>query len=220
MNRDSLNSGDQPVCVACGASKPTEEFYLRRAGGTQRINRCRDCDNARPRKRNTGKIVRIRARHRATAELIKRHDTEFRDLLEYFTATATEEAAQIAARAPEAAAVETPRLRPGRPRTGQDRTQRLDLARCPHCIRHHDKGHACTKCGAIPHAALHRTNDGVIDDVAIERRMAGQPVALTTLELEEAARQLAGRGMTQTEITRRLHMSGTRVAQALERRPA
>jgi hypothetical protein len=213
-------SGETRRCTACEQTKPLTEFYLRRVDGDDRITRCRDCDNSRPRRRNTGKIVRVRARHRATAELVKRHDAEFRDLLEYFTTVVTDEAAMLASNNPEVAAAETPRLRPGAARKGQSRPQRVDLARCAHCIRHHDRGHACAKCGAIPHAALHRQNDGIVDEVAIERRMAGEPVALTTAELEEAARQLGARGFTTTQITRRLHMSGTRVNQVLERQTA
>lgn len=140
-------------CNRCERVKPITEFYEKGDGFRQPM--CRDCDNARPRTRGIKKIVRVRARHRATAELVKRHRAEFGDLLEYFTATATEEADQLAA----AMAAERqdqpedgiPRLRPGLTRKGQSAVQRLDRARCPECTRHHDRGHACALCGAAPH---------------------------------------------------------------------
>lgn len=205
-------------CSKCGERKPLTEFYERVKGSGDRLPYCRDCDNAKPRKRNQAKIVRIRARHRAVAELIKRHDAEFRDLLEYFTATASEEAEQLAESAAQKHAHtqdETARLRPGKGRPGQSVTERIDVSRCPHCVKAHDRGHACPKCGAVPQKALYRPDDGVLDEIAIERRLAGEPIALSTAELREAARQLAARGCTATTIAKRLGMSGASVNQAL-----
>jgi hypothetical protein len=144
-------------CNKCGQIKPVEEFYRRHTDGSsaKRTPCCRDCDNVRPRSRTANRIIRVRARHRAVAELTKRHSVEFRDLLDWFTKTAFEEAAQLAI-APAATETyqqnQTVRLRPGPKRQGQDVEDRIDVARCAECIGYHDRGHRCENCGAEPQA--------------------------------------------------------------------
>lgn len=41
-------------------------------------------------------------------------------------------------------------LKPGPRKPGEDVTDRLDVARCPECRAHHDRGHVCKACGANP----------------------------------------------------------------------
>lgn len=162
-------------CNTCRESKPVGEFYGRNT-------KCKDCDNARPRERSLSKIVRVRGRHRAVAELIKRHEPEFRQLLEVCTDQAAQEAEELAASAAVRSAVATPgpcatasvaspepaaaaspaplRLKPGQRRPGQTPTDRIDVGRCAECIGHHDRGHTCTNCGAAPHAAQEARDTG------------------------------------------------------------
>lgn len=67
-----------------------------------------------------------------------------------------------------------------------------------------------------PTRTWHREDDGVLDDVAIERRMNGRLVQLTTPELCEAVRLLVGRGRSASDIARTLRLSGTRVHEILD----
>jgi len=153
-------------CTACGQLKPVDEFYRRhRDGRTSKIcPRCRDCDNTRTRSRTEARVVRVRARHRAVADLIANHRAEFDALLERHALAARAEASALATAAaqqhadsadhhPHATphpAEELPRLRPGPRRPGQTVTERLDVARCAQCVKHHDRGHTCPNCGAAP----------------------------------------------------------------------
>lgn len=58
------------------------------------------------------------------------------------------------------------------------------------------------------------TLEPVIDDVAVERALAGEPTDLTREEHLEVARRLVAAGATQTALAKRLHLNG-RTAQAL-----
>lgn len=153
----------QRQCNGCLEWKPVSEFYVKGDGQVQ--PKCKDCDNTRPRKATLTRIVRVRARHRAVAALIKAHGDEFRNLLNYFTDVVLEESAELAAAAAAAAAEaerehahevdepELPRLRPGPRRPGQVVKDRIDVGRCPECVGYHDRGHRCAACGAEPAAA-------------------------------------------------------------------
>ena len=100
-------------------------------------------------------MLRNRARHRATAALIQAHADEFETLL----ADATDEVrAEAEALAEHGAEGQMTRLRPGPRRRGQDVAERLDVARCPECAGHHDRGHICTNCGASPQAEAERAS--------------------------------------------------------------
>ncbi|GAA2092426.1 helix-turn-helix domain-containing protein [Actinomadura alba] len=60
-----------------------------------------------------------------------------------------------------------------------------------------------------------RPDDGVVDEVAIARVAAGDDAPLSKAERAAAARLMADQGATQSQISRRLHMSGTSVQQVL-----
>lgn len=197
------------VCTACGESKPPTEYYAHPNTADRLRPRCKKCDIAAPRSREAvgAKINRQRARHRAIAELIERHEDEFRALMEIRLIEAQEEADALAASpaAREHYKGEPVRLKPGQRMPGQKAGDRIDVARCPHCIKHHDRGHVCTKCGAAPAAALRLPDDGHLDEIAIERAMHGDPVRLTEPERAEAIRRLAARGLSDNAIATRLH---------------
>jgi hypothetical protein len=140
------------TCTRCHDSKPIDEFYLRNRKTGLRSPCCRDCDSTRPRVRTKAKILNVRARNRAMAELARRHHAEFRELLDYFLKIVHAEAEQLAA-APTAdrySKAQTVLLRPGQRRPDQDLSDRIDVARCPHCVTYHDRGHRCENCGAEP----------------------------------------------------------------------
>lgn len=59
-----------------------------------------------------------------------------------------------------------------------------------------------------------------VDQIAIERRIAGDPIDLTIAELAEAVRVLYAKGETRTAIARRLAMSGSRVNQIVSEEAA
>lgn len=202
---------DTKVCSKCGESKPLDDFYARASGTPGHMPYCKTCDNARERKPSSAKINRMRARHRAIADLIKFHEDEFEALLSIRLAEAMVEAEELAT-TPEAAkhygnTSEPVRLRRGRRMPGQKAGDRIDVARCPHCIKHHDRGHVCVKCGAAPATALRLPDDGHMDEIAVERAMNGDPVSLTTTERAEAIRRLAARGVSDSTIAKRLHCS-------------
>jgi hypothetical protein len=62
---------------------------------------------------------------------------------------------------------------------------------------------------ARPHA-LTLPDDGIIDPVAVEIAARGiRPVALTPAERQLAATRILARGGTLSQVSRRLHVSGT-----------
>lgn len=197
------------TCSRCEATKPLGAFY-RNANGTHgRMPYCKKCDNARPRKVTAIKINRTRARHRAVADLIAAHEAEFTQLLEARLTEAHIEADVLAA-TPQAAehfTSEPVRLRPGPRMTGEQSSDRIDVARCPDCAKHHDRGHKCPNCGVAPTARHRRKSDGILDEVAIERAMAGDTVALTSDERDEAIRRLVDAGISDHQIGQRLHVT-------------
>lgn len=60
-----------------------------------------------------------------------------------------------------------------------------------------------------------RPDDGVVDEVAIRRAMAGEDIPLTPTERAHAVRQMAAAGQNPSTIATRLHMSGRRVKEIL-----
>lgn len=194
-------------CPKCGETKPLGDFYPHPQTRDGRHPSCKKCDNAKPRKVTAAKVNRMRARHRALADLIKFHEDEFQALLAIRLAEAREEADALAA-SPEAAEHyqnEPVRLKPGKRMPGEKAGDRIDVARCPHCVRHHDRGHVCPKCGTAPAAALRGPEDGVFDEVAVERAMHGDPVPLAKGERVEVIRRLSARGSSDSAIAERLH---------------
>jgi hypothetical protein len=138
------------TCPKCQEAKSLDKFYAS-ANGT-RMTYCKKCDNARPRKATNVKVNRMRARHRAIADLIQWHPDDFQALLAIRLAEATEEAEELAAtpEAKEHAAGGPVKLKPGKRMPGEKAGDRIDVARCPHCIKSHDRGHVCASCGASP----------------------------------------------------------------------
>lgn len=139
-------------CTRCGEEKALSEFYKHPSTKDGKAPHCKKCDNSRSRKTTATKINRIRARHRAVADLIEMYSEEFQALLAIRVAEATEEAEALAS---EPAAKEhydggPVRLKPGKRMPGQTVADRIDVARCPHCIKHHDRGHVCASCGSAP----------------------------------------------------------------------
>jgi ribosomal protein L32 len=205
-------------CRTCSESKPLSDFYAdsKRAGG--HFPDCKACHNAKPKKATDTRVTRNRARHRAVADLIDRHAVEFESLLAARLEEAQQEAAVLAtdAKAREHYRDEPVRLRPGARMSGEKAGDRIDVARCPHCVKHHDRGHVCTKCGTAPASALRLPDDGEVDEIAVERAMGGDAVRLTRSEQVEVVRRLADRGLSDAEIAKRLHVT----AKTVERRRA
>lgn len=140
-------------CTKCGQIKELADFYPDRRASDGRQGWCRKCQNAsQVKKASEPRLVRNRARQRAAADLVKRHEAEFNDLYQMYWDEAMAEAKALAA-TPEAAqhyVSEPVRLKPGARQPGEVAGDRIDVARCPHCIKHHDRGHVCAKCGARP----------------------------------------------------------------------
>lgn len=170
-------------CNICNKVAPLSDFYDAKPGVPS--SRCKTCDNSRKRKPTQVKINRMRARHRAVADLIGFHVAEFETLLAIRLAEAAEESEGLA-QAPQAAAHfkgEPVRLKSGARRSGQKAGDRIDVARCPHCVKHHDRGHVCASCGASP------SGQNLPRDIAVtkERHMsvAGPRTAVDPAALAE-----------------------------------
>lgn len=214
-------------CPKCATEKPLEDFYPDRRAADGRQGWCKKCQNAASsvKKPSEPRLVRNRARHRAIAELVRRHEAEFESLYELYKAEAAQEAVELRV-APAAAQhykTQPVRLRPGARQPGERATDRIDVARCPHCIKHHDSGHVCPKCGAVPHTVVIVPDDGHVDEIAVERAMAGDAVGITQREQAEAFRRLAGKGLSDEVIAQRLGVHARTVlrwrqAQGLESR--
>lgn len=202
------------TCTKCGQIKPVSDFYSRAKGKPKPY--CKDCDNTRARPASESKLLNNRARHRAVEDLIARHRDEFEDLLALHRLDVKSEAARLTKEAAElGVSGDLPRLRPGQRKRGQTPVTRLDVGRCTTCARSHDRGHVCPKCGAAPPRAFTRPDDGVVDEVAIERACDGHPIQLTPTERTTAVRHLASRGIEVSQIAKRLHMHPSRVGEVL-----
>jgi transposase-like protein len=53
-------------------------------------------------------------------------------------------------------------------------------------------------------------DDGIVDEIAVERATKGDRVRLTRRERAEVVQRLLGRGATVTDVARTLGLSGTR----------
>ena len=98
-------------------------------------------------------LIYQRARGRAVARLIRAHQDEYDALLadEKQHAQAEADALDLTAtQQGEKHGDEPARLKSGRKARGQTVLDRIDVGRCPHCIKHHDAGHKCAVCGAKP----------------------------------------------------------------------
>jgi hypothetical protein len=142
-------------CSKCHQDKPLDEFHRDARASDGRTTTCKKCVAAKPYKPTLLRVVKTRARKRALAELARRHRDEFRLLLWEHETTAMQEAEKIAAdplaRRVYSGGSEPVRLRRGRPAVGETLADRIDVGRCPQCIRYHDSGHVCANCGRSPH---------------------------------------------------------------------
>jgi hypothetical protein len=79
----------------------------------------------------------------------------------------------------------------------------------------------CDECGlsfrSVSRHKAHAHKPVVIDTIAIERRIDGEPVPLNTPELVEAVRLMAHQGRGDSIISQRLRVSGTRINEILAR---
>jgi hypothetical protein len=62
-----------------------------------------------------------------------------------------------------------------------------------------------------------RPDDGTVDEVVVERAVAGEPVQLTRPEREAAAAAIIARGGGTTALAEQLHLSGTTAANLYEK---
>jgi hypothetical protein len=178
---------DKKECSQCGETKPLDDFPKHHKGVNGLDSWCRDCKN-RGRKPTRNRIVRSRARQRAIAELVALHREEFDELLERHMVYVSDEfdVLQSTAKAQRRQDTDVPRLKPG-PRRIEEQSivDRLDVARCPHCVKHHDRGHRCEVCGARPGEPLRLPKDtrtrmvGGVNPAALAEFNAGTKRART-----------------------------------------
>lgn len=132
-------------CPKCELAKPVTEFYQSKSGKPGSY--CKDCERERCRKprQTQSRLVRNRARQRATAALVANHADEFRDLLDTELAWAKAEAEGLAARHaadPWMPPGEAVRLRPGkRPDDAPATEPRVVTTWCGQCREFHLNGH-------------------------------------------------------------------------------
>ena len=135
-------------CSICGEAKPASEFYADSNRTSGLSSRCKGCDNGR-RRQTPARILRNRARQRATQQIVAEHAERFRELYEHALEMVKDEA-ELLAQQPEAHDHGTVRLRPGRYAEGDDVLDRIDVGRCAACVDAHSTGHICPDCGASP----------------------------------------------------------------------
>lgn len=141
----------EPVkqCPKCGETKPLRTaFYKGRSGW------CKKCTNSRPKKQTSARLLRTRARNRATQALAKHHPEEFRVLYEQFLENCQIEAEVLDAVADRFGG-DAVRLLPGRRGPGQDPADRINEqwhSNCTLCSEYHGTGHICPHCASSPNA--------------------------------------------------------------------
>jgi|SRR5450759_2161331 len=104
-------------------------------------------DTTQPRRRTPARVIRNRARHRATALLLEEFPDRFQVLLSQEQRVATIEAAMLLATGPNDSD-NVVLLRPGVRLEGQTPEDRIDVGRCTRCQTSHDAGHVCPRCGS------------------------------------------------------------------------
>ena len=143
-------------CSTCHEVKPLTDYYHDARNRDGRQARCKRCANAaQTKKPTTARAVRGRAYQRALSILKERHEPEFDALYESELAAAWLEAGVLAV-TPEAREHYSgthPRLKTGKRLPGETARDRIDVARCRHCVSWHDRGHVCPQCGASPSRA-------------------------------------------------------------------
>lgn len=143
------------VCTRCHLRKPRSAYYKHPQTRDKLAPHCKECERERVRNPTQKKVNRNRARHRAIADLIDFHVEEFEALYAIRIAEAEQEAEELA-ESPAAKkhygskSAGPIRLKPGKRQEGETAGDRIDVARCPSCIKHHDRGHVCPRCGASP----------------------------------------------------------------------
>jgi hypothetical protein len=233
---------EEKRCANCGVVKPLADYYTK-SNGRQRVHEawCKKCSNQRVRSNEPNRVIRNRARQRATTRLVQLNQKAFEQLMAEELAKAYVEAATLA-KAPAAKDHFGDRpvlLRPGARMATEGVTDRIDVGRCPDCIKSHDRGHTCLTCGskpgdpvpitpvvrveakpvpprARPNAWVHKQRPSGVDETKVDRAIAGQPVQLNTEELAAAVETMYVRGSTQTLIAKRLRMSSARIKQILK----
>lgn len=134
----------EKVCNQCSRSRPRSEFEASKNAADGLLGTCRDCRRRPP---TLSRAIRNRARHRAYAVLIERHQAEWEQLLSAKTIEVTVELDRIR-KAAGSNGDPVPRLKPGPRRKDQsDVIERIDVARCRACHTHHDAKHVCPTCG-------------------------------------------------------------------------
>lgn len=133
------------TCPHCGEEKPANElhFYPDKSARDGLGSWCKTCVNERPKPLTEARIIRNRARHRAMQRLVELHKAEFEALYEDERAVALDENDRLRGD-PETAARfdgQTPRLRKGRRRPGEDAEARVDEEWCAQCATFHAGDH-------------------------------------------------------------------------------
>lgn len=132
-------------CTKCKQEKPLDEFYLSRHGTPQPM--CAKCNNKAPRNLTRKRLILRRVRQRATAELVRRHSQELKELMEVFRPVVEAEFESVGADT-------TVRFLPGPAAPYEEKIDRIADPRCEHCSTHHEHGHACEACGQAPSAPV------------------------------------------------------------------
>lgn len=165
---------DKKACTNCGETKPADEFLPSNETVTGLSSQCRTCNNRR--NPTEARIVRNRARSRATAALVKAHQAEFDRIMATELEKAQVEHARLRAAAAGQHDAEIARLKPGPKRSDEtDVVQRLDVARCTSCHTHHDALHECPNCGTETPAEKPSLLPYVVRDWAIAQGIGPVP---------------------------------------------
>lgn len=144
--RGQAAAPDSKACTNCQETKPLGEFYPDDNNRDGRASWCRTCNNRR--QPTQTRMLRNRARNRASAALVKAHPDEFERLYAIEFQKAEVEHQRLVTAAAGRPDADVARLKPGPKRSDEDDvTQRLDVARCPSCHTHHDDKHVCPNCG-------------------------------------------------------------------------
>ena len=183
------------TCPKCKTAKALAQFYGDKSSGDGKSCWCKTCIDAKPRRQTEARLVRNRARQRASQLLIELYREQFEALYARCLQEATGEAAALVAdeRAqqlfPEGV---PPRLRPGPGRESTPEVARLDTSWCETCRKYHANDHlhvvpAKLTPTEIVEDFLHLRKGG--DNLeAIARAMHMTPAAL------DIAMRRAGRG--------------------------
>lgn len=135
------------MCTKCLDTKPLDEFYTDTRAADGATSHCKTCQQ---KAISDDKVLKTRARNRATVALVKAHKGHYNALYETALVEVYAEAEQLGTLTdpdPHQPGRTVVRLKGGRRAIGETVLDRI-REQCTRCATYHEAGHECPTCAA------------------------------------------------------------------------